>query len=104
MEYLKRFWKPAATVLLVGWIAFVAVVNRKMHEGPEAFGHFMSKLPMPAYFVIPFETLWSRARKGQLNPGAEAPDFNLQTYDKTGYVQLSSLRGKPVVLVFGSYT
>ncbi len=41
--------------------------------------------------------------------GDEAPDFNLEklTFDgvRTGeFVRLSSLRGKPVTLYFGSYT
>jgi hypothetical protein len=90
---------------LVAWIGFLFAVNRAMHKSPEQFGHFMSKLPMPAYFVIPFETLWSRARKGTINVGDQVPDFNLPTQDKSGYVRLSSFHGqKPVVLVFGSYT
>ena len=28
-----------------------------MHQPPEVFGHVMAKMPMPAYFVLPFETL-----------------------------------------------
>lgn len=97
--------KVVVPVLLVAWIVFLFVVNRAMHKSPEQFGHFMSKLPMPAYFVIPFETLWFRARAGTLAVGETAPDFNLPLHDKSGHVQLSSFRGsKPVVLVFGSYT
>jgi hypothetical protein len=65
----------------------------------------MAKMPMPAYFVLPFETMWSRARAGTVNPGDAAPDFELSTVDKSASVRLSSFRGsKPVVLVFGSYT
>ena len=91
--------------LFVAWVGFLFAVNRAMHQTPEQFGHFMSKLPMPAYFVIPFETLWSRARKGTIAVGDQVPDFNLPTQDKSGYVRLSSFHGqKPVVLVFGSYT
>jgi hypothetical protein len=90
---------------LVAWIGFLVAVNRAMHRSPEQFGRFMSKLPMPAYFVIPFETLWLRARAGTLSAGDMAPDFNLETLDQSGNLQLSSLRGqRPVVLVFGSYT
>jgi peroxiredoxin len=33
-----------------------------------------------------------------------APDFTLRREDRTGSVTLSALRGKPVVLVFGSFT
>ena len=88
----------------MAWIVFLFAVNRAMRKSPEEFGHFMKKLPMPAYFVIPFETLWSRARAGTVSVGDQAPDFNLELHDKSGRVALSSLRGKPVVLVFGSYT
>jgi len=55
--------------------------------------------------VLPFETLWMRARAGRLQAGDMAPDFSLPTLDHTATVQLSSFRGsQPVVLVFGSYT
>jgi len=42
-------------------------------------------------------------------PGDEAPDFKIDVLDRdrqrTGEtVQLSALRGKPVALMFGSYT
>jgi hypothetical protein len=36
--------------------------------------------------------------------GQRAPDFRLKTFDGKGEVALSELRGKPVVLVFGSFT
>jgi hypothetical protein len=101
----KSVWKIVLICALVAWVGFLVAVNHAMHQPPEQFGRFMSKLPMPAYFVIPFETLWSRARAGTVNAGDAAPDFNLEAQDKSGMIRLSSLRGqKPVVLVFGSYT
>lgn len=36
--------------------------------------------------------------------GDMAPDFCLPRLDGSGKVRLSDLRGRPVVLVFGSYT
>jgi len=39
-----------------------------------------------------------------VHAGDAAPDFRLPTLDHKSEVELSSLRGKPVVLVFGSYT
>jgi AhpC/TSA family protein/EF hand domain-containing protein len=36
--------------------------------------------------------------------GQKAPDFRLKTQDGTREIALSDLRGKPVVLVFGSFT
>ena len=100
----KTFWKIAIACLFLAWVGFLFAVNGAMHKSPEQFGYFMKKLPMPAYFFIPFETMWSRARAGTVNVGEQAPDFNLELHDKSGRVQLSSFRGKPVVLVFGSYT
>jgi thiamine pyrophosphate-dependent acetolactate synthase large subunit-like protein len=76
-----------------------------MLKPPEAFARVMSKTPFPAFLVLPFETLWTRARAGSLQVGDPAPDFSLPTLDKTARVQLSTLNSKqPVVLVFGSYT
>jgi hypothetical protein len=94
-----------ATALALLWLGFLGFVYMKMKAPPEQFGAFMSKLPMPFYFVLPFETLWFRARAGTVNVGDAAPDFTLSTLDKSGVARLSSFRGsKPVVLVFGSYT
>lgn len=36
--------------------------------------------------------------------GDPAPDFTLKSQDGNSEVTLSALRGKPVVLIFGSYT
>lgn len=67
----------------------------------------MAKIPgeLP-FLVFPFETMWMRARSGRLHVGDPAPDFTLTKLDKSAQVQLSSFRqqGKPVVLIFGSYT
>jgi hypothetical protein len=95
----------AAGVLAVSWLGFLGLVYTKMLAPPEQFGAFMQRLPEPFYFVLPFQTLWFRARAGVVNVGGPAPDFALSTLDKSKVVRLSSLRGStPVVLVFGSYT
>jgi hypothetical protein len=58
-----------------------------------------------AYFLFPFETMWSGARKGSLKVGDKAPDIMVKTLDAKEPMQLASLWAeKPVVLVFGSYT
>jgi hypothetical protein len=60
---------------------------------------------MPAYFLFPFETMWTQARNGRLNMGDIAPDLSVKTLETNTSVPLSSLWAvKPVVLVFGSYT
>ena len=103
---MLRWAGRISLVLIVAWIAFLAVVYAKMSGPTEQFGMFMSKLPMPFFFVLPFETLWSSARRGTVNVGDTAPDFELTSLDKSQQkVKLSEFRGsKPVVLIFGSYT
>lgn len=106
----KRSWKTILlriiTVLVIVWLGFVGVMWWAMHQSPETFGRVMSHMPVPAVFLVaPFETMWTSARAGVLHPGDTAPEFSLQTLDKTSRVALSSLLARgPVVLVFGSYT
>jgi hypothetical protein len=100
-----RLFLKAAAVLLVLWIAFAGVVYQWMSKPPEQFAARMAKLPMAAMMAFPFETMWNHARAGRVESGSPAPDFDLETIDKTARVRLSDYRGKrPVVLVFGSYT
>jgi hypothetical protein len=62
-------------------------------------------VPDAAFFVLPFRSLWMQARAGHLGAGDPAPDFALTTLDRSSVrVRLSDLNGRPVVLVFGSYT
>jgi peroxiredoxin len=44
------------------------------------------------------------ARRGELKVGDNAPDFRLTSSTGEKQIQLRSLRGRPAVLVFGSYT
>jgi hypothetical protein len=104
-------WRVRRWVLSVGvlcfacWLGLVGYVNWAMHQPPEVFGHVMAKMPMPAYFVLPFETLWMRARKGQLNVGDSAPGLSVKKLEDHTATDLASLWvDRPVVLVFGSYT
>lgn len=92
-------------ILLVAWLGFVGYIDWAMHQPPEVFGHVMARMPMPAYFLFPFETMWSQARHGQVKPGDQAPDLTVQTLGTRTPTPLASLwAGQPVVLVFGSYT
>lgn len=76
-----------------------------MRQPPETFGRILARVPGPLYLVLPFETLWTRLRRGPLRAGDAAPDFSLHTVDKKSEFRLSTDgQGKPVVLVFGSYT
>ena len=92
-------------VIAVVYALLSAALFLAMKQPPMRFAAVMSKLPMVSMIVLPFEPLWNIARAGDLKAGDLAPDFRLQAYDKSSWVQLSSFRGdRPVVLVFGSYT
>ena len=96
-------WIAGAVVLL--WLGFVAYVDWAMHQPPEVFGRVMARMPMPAYFLFPFETMWIHARAGRVQVGDAAPDLTVKTLETKEPLQLASLwTDKPVVLVFGSYT
>jgi hypothetical protein len=98
-----------ATVCVIAalWVLACVGLYRVMRQPPEHFARVMANIPGPVPFlVLPFETLWMRARAGTLQVGSPAPDFALTTLDKTAQLQLSSFtaQNRPVVLVFGSYT
>jgi hypothetical protein len=94
-------------VIAILWLAGCAGIYSVMRQPPERFASVMARIPGPvAFLVLPFETLWKHARAGSLQIGDHAPDFTLAKLDKSEQIQLSSLtaQGRPVVLVFGSYT
>ena len=98
---------PILGVIAIFWVAGCVYLYSVMRRPPERFASVMAKIPGPAPFLVfPFETLWLRARSGVLHAGDAAPDFTLTKLGKSGQVQLSSLtaQGRPVVLIFGSYT
>ncbi len=101
----RKITKRIVAALLVVWMVFVGFIFWAMNQPPEKFGAVMKHMPWPVFLVLPFETLWNRARGGTLHVGDPAPDFTLTKLDKSGTVQLSELTQKqPVVMVFGSYT
>lgn len=102
----RKIWLGTLVILAVGYIACAAFIWRAMHKPPEEFARVMAKLPGPVPFLLfPFESMWVRARAGNLNVGDPAPDFSLLKADRSGQVQLSTLnKSQPAVLVFGSYT
>ncbi len=105
LKSILRVCGTCAAVLAIAWVGFLGLVYIKMKSPPEQFGAFMSKLPAPFFFVLPFETLWFRAREGSVQVGDSAPDFALSTLDEPGVTRLYAMRGvQPVVLIFGSYT
>ena len=99
-----RLARSIAVAVAIAYVVFLSVMFVVMSQPPQRFGQIMRYFPMPAMMIVPFEPMWNAARGGELRVGEEAPDFTLPRSDKSGEVKLSSLRGKPVVLVFGSYT
>jgi hypothetical protein len=102
---MRRFVIPIVLAALAAEFVLCAGAYWAMRQTPDKFGRIAARTPMPLMAALPFETLWTRARHGAVNPGDLAPDFRLPTLDRRSAVQLSSFRGdRPVVLVFGSYT
>ena len=103
---MRKLLIPFLVVVLVAYASFAAFVWRAMRQPPETFARVMAKMPGPVVFLLlPFETLWTHARAGNLHTGDAAPDFALMKLDKSETIQLSSLTARQaVVLVFGSYT
>ena len=100
---MRRWLKVLAAVLAL-YAMLTAGLWWVMHRPLEQFGQIMARVPTPAMIVLPFAPMWKQARAGTLQTGDLAPDFNLPTTDNASRVKLSAHRGKPVVLVFGSYT
>ena len=101
----RRWVVPVVGVCLAVWICLISYVGWAMRQPPEVFGRVMSHMPMPAFFVLPFETLWNNARGGHLAIGEIAPALPVKHLTDTTPVDLGSLWAeRPVVLVFGSYT
>jgi hypothetical protein len=91
--------------LVATYLLLCAAALAIMWQPPVRFAKAIAKVPGPMFMVLPFETLWGVARGGHVRPGDTAPDFDLETLDKSARVRLSSFRGRePVVLIFGSYT
>ena len=112
---LRRSWRRAVKWVLFGvlglagsYAALFGVVLTAMLQPPAHFGLFMKHVPgVLVWGALPAPRMWLWARRGDLVPGAPAPDFTLPRHGDSGRdrVTLSSYRGnRPVVLVFGSYT
>jgi hypothetical protein len=102
---MRRVFGRILIALVAVEAALCAGLYWAMRQPPDDFGNVMKHVPMPMMLVLPFETLWNRARAGHVNVGDAAPDFRLPTLDHKNTVQLASFRDdRPVVLVFGSYT
>jgi hypothetical protein len=105
---VRKRWRRRLVVLLAAaavlHVVLSAALFAVMRQPPEVIGSLFKRIPWPFFAALPMERLWLRARAGSLRVGDAAPEFDLATFDKRSRVRLASLRGKPTVLVFGSYT
>ena len=104
MKPWKRRLLGGAGALALLYVALSAALFAIMAQPPDVIGSFFKRIPWPFFATLPMERLWLRAREGTLRVGDRAPGFDLAAFDKQSRVNLASLRGKPAVLVFGSYT
>jgi len=105
VNYMKWVFYPLLG-LAASYVALFIVVLSAMLGPPERFGLFMKHMPPTVVWGgLPASRMWLWARRGELVPGAAAPDFTLTRQGHGAPVTLSAYRGqRPVVLVFGSYT
>ena len=99
----RRILRATAALALL-YVVLSAALYAIMTRPPDVIGSVFKRVPWPFFAALPMERLWLRARAGTLDVGEQAPSFDLATWDKQSRVRLDALRGKPVVLVFGSYT
>ena len=88
------------------WLVGSSALFFAMQLPPTKFAKVVSYVPAPVTMMaLPFRPLWTFARRGNLQLGDQAPEFDLARQDKSGRAKLTEHMGKrPVVLVFGSYT
>ena len=100
---MRRALRVVAAIAVV-YALLSAALFAIMMQPPATVGSLFKRIPWPFFAALPMERLWMRARAGTLEVGDTAPAFDLATFDKQSRVSSASLRGKPAVLVFGSYT
>src|SRR5687768_15479089 len=103
----RRALRGAGIVIAVDAVLYAAgsaALYAVMAQPPAVIGSVFKRIPWPFFAALPMERLWLRARAGTLEVGDTAPVFDLATFDKQSRVNLAASRGKPTVLVFGSYT
>jgi len=105
MTTFKRLAVWIVGAVALAYVVSAAAIFAVMHQSNTVAGKGLSMVPGPAFMILPMETMWVTARRGKLAVGQDAPDFDLAMRDGSSRVRLSALRGgRPVVLIFGSYT
>lgn len=101
----RSVWlKAAMAAVILGYATMTLALWAAMRKPPDEFGQIMARIPGPFFIVLPFKPMWLAVRAGRLRVGDAAPDFQLETVDRKSQRRLSGERGRPAVLIFGSYT
>jgi hypothetical protein len=88
---LKHFWKWAAGILSVLFVAAFAGLSIMAGSPKDAYGMVRYALP--------------HMHRGTLKVGSDAPDARLVALDGTNHFHIRGRTGtRPLVLVFGSFT
>jgi hypothetical protein len=104
MRFLKLAGVVVALCVLLYGVS-IAGLYWIMRQPLDRFGAIMKHMPDTAMMVLPFRPMWTSARAGSLRLGDIAPDFDLPTVDHARRVRIADeYQGRPVVLIFGSYT
>lgn len=104
----SRRWRWIAVIVGIPLVLYALAFTFfavAMRRPPEQFARVMSHVGPAPFLLFPFETMWTKARRGKLRIGDPAPDFSLPILGRSETVRLSSFRNsRPVALIFGSYT
>src|SRR5438552_4033287 len=81
--FTSKLVRRLGAALAVTYLVFIAFIWWSMNQPPETFGRVMSRMPGVAYVLLPFETMWTRARAGSLELACAnlESNFPLQSTD-----------------------
>ena len=112
MKAPMKLWKLGLLVLLAAYLGVLGGLDWIIRQPPGQLAKLIAAIPtadnprsMLFQYILPLKPIFYMARGGRLQAGDPAPDFNLQLLHSEERVHLASFQGgKPVVLIFGSYT
>jgi len=78
----KSVMKKLLAVAGIGaglYAGICGVLFAVMLQSPDIFARTMRHVPWPAFVVLPFKSLWMKARSGHVSVGDVAPDFSVES-------------------------
>src|SRR5437899_12743122 len=89
--FTSKLVRRLGAALALTYLVFIAFIWWSMNQPPETFGRVMSRMPGVAYVLLPFETIWTRARSGQILYGNVAPNFAMTKLYQSLYLLLTAI-------------